>query len=270
MQAGTGLSFPAATAVDAAVLLTAFSIVFIAGAARRRHRYVDTVWGAAFALVAVTTATLTGGHGDAWRRWLLAVCTVVWGLRLSVHIARRGRGAPEDPRYEALLAKAGGHPAWAAYSRVYLLQAALVWFISLPVQVGMVAEGRSWAGAVAAVVGVVLWLVGIAFESVGDWQLARFKADPAHRGRLMTSGLWRYTRHPNYFGDACVWWGLFLIAASAWPALPTIMSPVLMTWLLTAGSGKPLMEAHLSATRPGYAEYAARTSPFIPKPPRKP
>ena len=120
-----------------------------------------------------------------------------------------------------------------------------------------------------AVIGVALWLVGIGFESIGDWQLARFKADPANRGRLMTRGLWSYTRHPNYFGDACVWWGLFLIGAGAWPVLLTILSPLLMTWLLTSGSGKPLVEAHLMATRPGYAEYAARTSPFLPRPPKR-
>ena len=269
MRAESVAAFAAVSAVDALVLLIVFSAVFVVALRRNRHRYVDAVWGSAFALVAVVTTAMTTGQGDGWRRWLLTACTVVWGLRLSLHIARRGRGAPEDPRYAAMLAKAGGNPAWAAYTRVYLLQGALVWFVSLPVQVGLVATGASATAIACAVIGVLLWLVGIGFEAVGDWQLARFKSDPGNRGRLMTEGLWRYTRHPNYFGDACVWWGLFLIAGGAWPVLLTVLSPVLMTWLLTSGSGKPLVEAHLSATRPGYADYAARTSAFLPRPPRR-
>ncbi|GAA2033369.1 DUF1295 domain-containing protein [Catenulispora yoronensis] len=278
MLGGSGWSFPAVSAVNAAVLFVVFTGVFAAGQARQRHRYVDATWGSAFAVVAVVTLVLSGGgdtqHWDTVRRVLLVVCTVVWGVRLSVHIAWRGRGAPEDPRYAAMLARAGGNPTWAAYSRVYLLQAALVWFISLPVQVGIFVSGHPVAGAVPVVtlmvVGLGLWLVGVGFEGIGDWQLARFKADPANRGRLMTAGLWRYTRHPNYFGDACVWWGLFLIAVSTWPAALTIASPVVMTWLLTSGSGKPLVEARLSAARPGYADYVARTSGFIPRRPRRP
>ena len=269
MHADSLSGFIAVSAVDALVLLIVFSVVFVFGLRRQRHRYVDAVWGSAFALVAVVTMALTTDNGDGWRRWLLTACTVVWGLRLSIHIARRGRGAPEDPRYAAMLAKARGNPQWAAFKKVYLLQAALVWFISLPVQVGLVATGTSAAAVTLAVLGVALRLVGIGFESVGDWQLARFKADPANRGRLMTRGLWSYTRHPNYFGDACVWWGLFLIGAGTWQVLLTILSPLAMTWLLTSGSGKPLVEAHLMATRPGYAEYAARTSPFLPRPPKQ-
>ena len=269
MPSPSGAHFAAVSAVTAAALLILFGAVFAVASARQRHRYVDVVWGIAFALVAVLTAALTTGYGDGWRRWLLAVCTVVWGLQLSAHIARRGRGAPEDPRYAAMLAKAGGHPALAAFTRVYLLQAGLVWFVSLPVQAGMTATGRSALGGAAAGLGVASWLVGITFEAVGDAQLARFKADPANRGRLLTTGLWRYTRHPNYFGDACVWWGLFLIAAGTGTGLLTVLSPVLMTWLLTAGSGKPLMEKHLAATRPEYAAYATRTNAFFPRPPRR-
>jgi steroid 5-alpha reductase family enzyme len=269
MRTLSGAHFAAVSGLTAAVLLVLFGAVFVVASVRRRHRYVDAVWGLAFALVAVLTAALTTGYGDGWRRWLLTGCTVVWGVRLSAHIAWRGRGAPEDPRYAALLARVGGHPAWAAFTRVYVLQAVLVWFVSLPVQVGLVAAGRSAAGVAAAVLGGALWLVGIGFEAVGDAQLARFKADPAQRGGLMTSGLWKYTRHPNYFGDACVWWGLFLIAAGTGYGLLTVLSPVLMTWLLTAGSGKPLVEQHLAATRPGYADYAARTSAFFPRPRRR-
>jgi steroid 5-alpha reductase family enzyme len=146
----------------------------------------------------------------------------------------------------------------------------LIWFISMPVQVGQyVRPFSSWLTVVTAVVGCVAWAVGFAFESVGDWQLARFKSSPEHKGRLLTTGLRRYTRHPNYFGDACVWWGLFVVACLSPWGLLTILSPLVMTWLLTSGSGKPLMEKHLKETRPEYAAYTARTSSFIPRPPRR-
>jgi steroid 5-alpha reductase family enzyme len=256
--------------VTAAALLVLMVAAFLVGRATGKHRIVDAVWGAAFAVVAVVSFGLSSGHGDPARRGLISVLTVVWGLRLAVHIGLRGRGAPEDPRYAAMLAKAPGSRDWYAFRKVYLLQGVLVWFISLPVQAGQyqrpIALGLTVATAVA---GCVLWAVGFFFESVGDWQLARFKADPAHRGRLLTTGLRRYTRHPNYFGDACVWWGLFALACLTPWGLLTVLSPVLMTWLLTRGSGQPLMERHLRETRPEYAAYAARTSGFVPRPPRR-
>jgi steroid 5-alpha reductase family enzyme len=113
-----------------------------------------------------------------------------------------------------------------------------------------------------------VWLCGLVFESVGDWQLARFKADPAHKGMVMDRGLWRYTRHPNYFGDACVWWGLFLLSLGSWTGVAAIYAPLLMNFLLARGSGKPITERRLGE-RPGYAEYVARTSGFFPRPPRR-
>jgi steroid 5-alpha reductase family enzyme len=256
-------------AVTAAGTLALMLAVFALGVARDRHRVIDAFWGAAFALVAVISVLLSAGHGDPARRALITTLTVVWGLRLSAHIGRRGRGAPEDPRYEALLARAPGSRTWYAFTRVYLLQGALVWFISLPIQVGdygTAALGGAPLAALAAL-GSALWLFGFCFEALGDWQLSRFKADPAHRGVLLTGGLRRYTRHPNYFGDACVWWGLFLLGAGQWIGLLTVLSPAVMTWLLTRGSGTPLLDAHLARTRPEYAEYAARTSGFWPRRP---
>jgi steroid 5-alpha reductase family enzyme len=252
--------------ITAAVALAFMSGVFVVGAVRQKHRTVDVAWGLAFTLVALTTFAASSGHGDVGRRVLATALTAVWGVRLAVHIASRGRGAPEDPRYEAFLAKAKGSRAVYAYTRIYLLQGALVWFISLPVQA--VQFGTGGLGPLA-VLGALLWALGLFFESVGDWQLARFKADPANKGRLMDRGLWRYTRHPNYFGDACVWWGLYLLAADQWIGLATVLSPLVITWLLTKGSGKPLVEAHLIATRPEYAAYAARTSGFLPRKPKQ-
>jgi steroid 5-alpha reductase family enzyme len=117
--------------------------------------------------------------------------------------------------------------------------------------------------------GVVVWLVGFVFETVGDLQLTRFRNDPSSAGQVLDTGLWHYTRHPNYFGDACVWWGISLVAFSAWPGLLTLASPVLMTWLLARGTGKPLLEKDMAARRPGYADYVRRTSGFVPLPPRR-
>ncbi|MFG2122561.1 DUF1295 domain-containing protein [Streptomyces sp. NPDC048710] len=251
----------AACAVSA-VLLATFAVAVRGGV----HRVVDVAWGLAFTAVALVTCAASAGEGDTGRRILVAALTSVWGVRLAVHIARRGRGTGEDPRYTALLAKAPGNRDLYALRMVYLLQGALVWLISLPVQAASyVPSGMTafaWAGA-------ALWAVGLFFEAVGDAQLARFKADPAHRGRVMDQGLWRYTRHPNYFGDFCVWWGLFLIACdSGASAAVSVVSPLVMSLLLIKGSGKPLLERHM-AQRPGYAEYAARTSGFLPRPPRR-
>jgi steroid 5-alpha reductase family enzyme len=260
-----------ATAV-AAVL--AQLVTFAVAMRRGRLNVVDVTWGAGFAVMAVVGFGVSTGSGDPLRRGLLLTLTVVWGVRLAVHIGRRQRARPgEDPRYQELMARRRGHPAWAALRSVFLLQAVAAWAISLPVQVGLVAPGRS-AGSVATTavlaVGVVVWAVGFFFESVGDRQLEVFTADPASRGRVLDHGLWRYTRHPNYFGDACVWWGLFLVAFDPPWGLSTLPAPVVMTWLLTAKTGKPLMEAGLARRRPGYADYVARTSGFIPWMPKKP
>nr|WP_237536642.1 DUF1295 domain-containing protein [Streptomyces sp. SID5785] len=230
------------------------------------HRIVDSAWGVAFTAVAVVSCVASAGTGDPGRRVLVTVLTAVWGLRLAVHIARRGRGHGEDPRYERLLAKAPGSRSAYALRTVYLLQGALVWLVSLPVQAAQYVPGPLTA---LAWTGTALWAVGLAFEAVGDAQLARFKADPASRGRIMDRGLWSWTRHPNYFGDFCVWWGLYLIACeSSAAAAVCLVSPVVMSLLLTQGSGKRLLERHM-ADRPGYAAYRARTSGFFPRPPRR-
>ncbi|MFF5495008.1 DUF1295 domain-containing protein [Streptomyces aquilus] len=254
-----GLAWSAAAAL--AVMLVTFAVAVRVGV----HRIVDVAWGIGFTAVAAVTFAASTGHGDLVRRLLVTALTALWGLRLAVHIARRGRGHGEDPRYEAMLAKAPGSRNAYALRKVYLLQGALVWLVSLPVQAAQYVSGPpsalTWAGT-------ALWVVGLGFEAVGDAQLARFKADPAHRGAIMDRGLWAWTRHPNYFGDFCVWWGLFLIACdSPEAAAVSVVSPVVMSLLLTQGSGKRLLERHM-ADRPGYAEYAARTSGFLPLPPK--
>ncbi|MEU8682762.1 DUF1295 domain-containing protein [Streptomyces sp. NPDC048611] len=259
-------AFAANLAVAAGAAFTVLLLTFALARARGVHRLVDIAWGAAFAAVALAGYGMSAGHGDDGRRLLVTVATVLWGLRLSVHIAWRGRGHGEDPRYDRMLAKAPGSRDAYALRKVYLLQGALVWLVSLPVQVAQYVPVPLGASAVA---GGLLWAAGLTFESVGDFQLARFKADPSHHGRIMDRGLWSWTRHPNYFGDFLVWWGLFLLACgTVQSAALAVVSPLVMSLLLTYGSGKRLLENHL-ADRPGYAAYRARTSGFVPLPPRR-
>jgi steroid 5-alpha reductase family enzyme len=161
--------------------------------------------------------------------------------------------------------RATGRVAPYALMHVFVPQGVAMWFISLPVQVAMYQRAP---GRVVPTVGVALWLVGLGFESVADLQLSRFAADPDNRGRVMDRGLWRFTRHPNYFGDACVWWGIFGVACGQWQGLLTVGAPILMTWTLARKTGKPMLEHEMETRRPGYAAYVRRTSGFVPRPPR--
>ncbi|MEU8076043.1 DUF1295 domain-containing protein [Catellatospora citrea] len=263
MVSPIAVNLAAGVGVALAVVLAAFGFGVVLG----RHRGVDVAWGLGFAAVALTSYLLSAGTGDPARRAVVTALTVVWGVRLAAHIAWRGWGHGEDRRYERLLARASGNRHLYALRMVYLLQGMLIWFVCLPVQVTQYSTAPADGWLVA---GVAVWLVGFGFETVGDAQLLRFTRDPANTGRVLDTGLWRYTRHPNYFGDACVWWGLYLVAAgSGWAGAATIASPLLMTWFLAAKTGKPLLEADLLRRRPGYADYVERTSGFIPLPSRR-
>jgi steroid 5-alpha reductase family enzyme len=254
--------FARALPASAGAIVAVLAGTFLAAKLVRRHNVIDVAWGLLFVAVAVATCVL--GTADGARRALLLALPLAWGLRLAIHIGRRSRGKGEDPRYLALLAKAKGNQDLYALRMVYVLQGGLAFVISAPIQVGMFEGGG--IGPVAYV-GLAVWLVGVLFEAVGDAQMERFRSDPANKGKVIDVGLWRYTRHPNYFGDACVWWGIYLVAAERWPGVLTIPAPLIMTLLLTKGSGARIMEQHM-ARRPGWAEYAARTSGFFPLPPR--
>jgi steroid 5-alpha reductase family enzyme len=246
-----------------ALLFATFVVALTVG----RYNVVDAVWGLGFAVIAAVAFGMSAGHGDASRRYLLLGATVIWGVRLASYMWLRSRGKGEDPRYAQMLDKVPrGKRVSYALRKIFLLQAALIWVISIPVQAGMFERGGpSWL----LYAGAAVWLCGLAFESAGDWQLARFKGNPGNRGTVMDRGLWHYTRHPNYFGDACVWWGVFLISWGSWLGLAAVFAPVVMTLLLARGSGKPVTEQRMSG-RPGYADYVARTSGFFPLPPRRP
>lgn len=231
-----------------------------------RYNVVDVTWGLGFILVAVLALIL--GPGDSIRRWLLAILVTVWAARLARQMWVKSAGKGEDPRYTELLSRSGGHELGVVARKIFLTQGAAQWFVSLPIQVSAVlGPVRGW-GVVVMVIGSALWLVGFVFESVGDAQLRRFKADRANRGEIMDRGLWSWTRHPNYFGDSAVWWGLWLIAAAVWPGVLTVLSPVVMTYFLVFATGARLLEQSMS-TRPGYPEYQQRTSYFLPRPPRR-
>lgn len=251
----TGLSF-------VAVVLT-MVVTAVEGRRQGRVSVVDTAWGLGFVVVAAVAALV--GDGPLWRRLVMLVLVAAWGLRLSWHMHRRNAGKGEDPRYAAMLADQPGDPFLVAVRKVYAVQGLAVWFVSLPIQVSA-SSGRGLP--LVAVIGGLLWAVGLVFEALGDRQLAAFKADSSNRGTVMDRGLWSWTRHPNYFGDSCVWWGIFLVAASAWPGVLTVLSPVAMTYFLVFATGARLLERHM-AERPGYREYQQRTSYFLPRPPKR-
>jgi steroid 5-alpha reductase family enzyme len=248
--------------ISAAALAALMVVAWLVSLRLRDASIVDVVWGLAFVLTAWIALATAGGSGP--RPWLATALTTVWGLRLAGYIgSRKLRHPGEDPRYATWREKRPGTFWIFSLVAVFGFQGVLVWVVSLPLFAAAASDGALGALDIA---GVALWAVGVFFETVGDAQMARFKAAPDHRGTVMDRGLWRYTRHPNYFGDFCVWWGVFAIAlsAGAWWA---VVSPLVMTALLTRVSGKDHLERSLSK-RPGYADYVARTSGSVPLPPR--
>ncbi len=250
---------------NAGVIAALMAALWALSVVLRDASIVDPFWGLGFAVVAWTSAA-TAGSLDR-ESVLLVALTTVWGLRLSAYLSWRNLGKGEDFRYVAMRKRWGNRFTLVSLGTVFLLQGLLMWVVSLPVQLGQdpgPGEGLGWlAGA-----GVALWAVGLVFETVGDLQLVRFKAVAANAGRVLDTGLWRYTRHPNYFGDFCVWWGLFLAALAFGAPWWTAVGPVLMSFLLMRVSGVTLLERSLSRRKPGYEEYVRRTSAFFPRPPR--
>jgi steroid 5-alpha reductase family enzyme len=223
---------------------------------------VDIAWGLVFVAIAWTVAV---ARPDA-HSWLLVGLVTVWGGRLAWHVFRRSRGHGEDPRYAEMLGDAGW---WTVVRRVFATQGVVAWLVALPV---MVAGDQSVVWWPLVWVGVAVWAVGLFFETVGDAQLAAYRSRPRdERPPVMDQGLWGWTRHPNYFGDACVWWGIWLAGALAtgWlPGLATVVAPVAMTYFIRNVTGAKLLERTMSQ-RPGWDEYAARVPLFFPRPPRR-
>lgn len=247
------------------VILGCMTVLWLVSLYLKNSSIVDIFWGTGFVIANWVYFALSP-DGFPLRKWLIGILVTIWGLRLSIYILWRNRGKPEDFRYRKWRQEAGNRWWWQSYFQVFLLQGLLLWIISAPLLVAQYC-GLPDRLTVIDAVAVLFWAVGFFFELVGDWQLVRFKGDPANKGKVLDTGVWRYTRHPNYFGDAAQWWGYYLIGACAggWWA---IFSPVLMTLLLLRVSGVALLEKTLE-TRPGYKEYVERTKAFIPGPPKK-
>ena len=240
-----------------AAILAIGVVAWVVSVVIRNVSFVDSLWSLFFVIAAVTYFAFTESPGE--RSMLVLGLAVIWALRLSLHITIRNWGEDEDYRYQEI--RANNEPFWIkSLYIVFGLQGVLAWFISLPLLVAITSTGSL---GVLDWIAFALWIVGVFFEAVGDYQLQAFKSDPANKGKVLDTGLWRYTRHPNYFGDFCVWWGFFLfaIAAGGWW---TILSPLLMSFLLLKVSGVAMLEKSISDRRPEYASYIERTNAFFP------
>jgi steroid 5-alpha reductase family enzyme len=256
--------------MNAAFVAAMMTLLWLVAARIGDVSFIDAVWGLGMAATALVSWLQVPDPGQ--RAGIIAAMAMIWGTRLGVHLFLRWRQSGEDPRYARMLGKARANGTYARGAfTVFASQAVLLFVTCLPAQLGVLASNAPAPLGPLALAGGALWLVGMVFETVGDAQLARFRADPAMKGKVLDTGLWRYTRHPNYFGDACVWWGIWLACADAgWiAALISLIGPLFLTFTLTKWSGKPLLEKGLAKTRPGYAEYVARTSGFIPWPPKR-
>ena len=235
---------------------------WLVSVARRDVSIVDSLWSLFFLLAVLVYAGVSDTTGP--RSWLIAAMVAIWALRLSVYITVRNHGEPEDHRYQAI--RRNNEPRFWLKSLyiVFLLQGFLAWVICLP---ALAAVSGQTAPGPLDFVGLALWLLGMFFEVVGDWQLARFRRSKREPGAVLDTGLWRYTRHPNYFGEAALWWGLYLIALSA-GAWWTVFAPLLMTFMLVRVSGVALLETDIADRRPAYRDYIRRTNAFCPGRPR--
>ena len=248
-------------------ILTALTLVWVLSVKLQDASIADVCWGSGFVLLAWLYCLLSPRLTP--RSWLVATLITLWGARLSQHIFRRNRHKGEDPRYQAMRTSHGRAFWWRSLFTVFWLQGAILWFVALPVLVAVRAARPEELTAVDGL-GLVLFMIGFSFEVVGDYQLARFKAEPSNRGHVLDRGLWRYTRHPNYFGDATLWWGVYAIAGATPGGWLTVLSPALMTLLLMRVSGVTLLEDGLKASKPGYRAYITRTPAFFPWFPRVP
>ncbi|MCU1621485.1 MAG: hypothetical protein JWL79_330 [Frankiales bacterium] len=255
--------------INLAAMVGAMTLISIPSLRTRDPGYVDAFWGVGFVLIAVSTAlqAAAGGFGEATRKGLLVGLTSVWGLRLGGYLLWRWRRNGPDPRYQEILAsRKRGSERLFIWRRVFLVQAVVLTVVALPVQLGQVYADRltwwSWLGAGLA-------LFGIVFESTADFQLAAFKGDAANAGQVMDKGLWRHSRHPNYFGETCTWWGLGLLAWSNGATAVALLGPLVITFFLLKVSGVGLLEKSLTKSKPSYVDYIASTSAFVPLPRRR-
>ena len=239
------------------ILIALVCLLWLVSLACKDASIVDIFWGLGFVVVAWICYFTAQGFTP--RKFLVTTLVTIWGLRLALYLFWRNHGKGEDYRYQAMRKRMGKSFPWVSLFAVFIFQGVLIWLISLPIQA---AQASAEPLTAFDFIGATLWAIGLTFEAVGDWQLAAFKSDPNNKGKVMERGLWRYTRHPNYFGDALLWWGVFCFALpNGWW---TIVSPIAMTVLLLKISGVALLEKTLAKTKPQYAEYVRRTNAFLP------
>lgn len=244
------------------VILVTMTLLWVLSLLIKDASIVDIFWGTGFVLVTWAYSIFTGETSA--RQWLILALVTIWGLRLTLHLAKRNLGKGEDYRYQKWRNEEGKRWWWLSYIRVFLLQGLIMWIVSLPL---LGAQFMTSDLNILDYVAVLVWLIGFIFEAGGDWQLSQFRSNPANKGAVLQSGLWHYTRHPNYFGDAVQWWAFYLIALSA-GAWWTIISPVIMTFFLMRVSGVTLLEKSLKKRKPEYQAYIDKTSAFFPMPPK--
>jgi steroid 5-alpha reductase family enzyme len=260
------MDLPEVLGLSALIVLAYMAAIWLLSLLTKNASIVDIFWGLGFVLLAAVYLVTTDGF--VGRKALITTLVAIWGLRLSLYILWRNWGKGEDYRYRKWREQAGGKFWWTSLFQVFLLQGLLLWLISTPILAAQFSDDPDHFSAFD-LLGALVWSVGFFFEAVGDWQLARFKSDPANKGKVMRSGLWAYTRHPNYFGDATQWWGYYLIAAGTVGGYWTFFSPILMTVLLLRVSGVALLERTQVETKPQYRDYIESTSAFLPWFPRK-
>jgi len=250
--------------IGLAAVVALFTILWVASLILRNSSIVDMWWGPGILLIGLTYFLTTAGAQSRGR--VIVALLALWAIRLAWHIGARNIGHGEDFRYAKWRRERGAAWWWFSYFKVFLLQSVIAWIVSLPLYYA-IAPVAPVGLTPLDFAGIIVFAIGFLFEAIGDEQLRRFKADPSSKGKILDTGLWRYTRHPNYFGEALLWWGfgLFALATGGYLGL---VGPAIMTWLLIRVSGVSLLEETLKSSKPGYAEYIRRTSAFVPMPPR--
>jgi len=265
------LNLLAALGVNFLILVAIMIILWLISVRIRDVSFIDSFWAYGMAIMASTSFMQTDNPGLlAYIIWAL---TALWGIRLGTHLFLRWRKEGVDPRYRKILGhamdKQGMSFAKAALLKAWGMQIPLLFMVCLPAQLGILLAGSQGPGPIA-VLGAVIALIGIGFETIGDMQLKAFRSKPENQGKVLDTGLWKYTRHPNYFGDFCAWWGIWLVAAQVgWPVWIAVVGPLFLSFTLMKWSGAPLLEKSLKKNRPDYVDYIKRTSGFFPMPPRK-
>jgi steroid 5-alpha reductase family enzyme len=244
-----------------ALILSLMTILWVVSIIIRNVSIVDLFWG--FGFVVASFLYFAMAEGNMTRKTVLLALVTVWGLRLSIYLSLRNYGKGEDFRYREFRKKYGEHRYWwISFFQTFLLQGLLMWLISAPL-LGAMYYGTSRSLNIIDYMAVAIWLTGFIFESGGDYQLARFKSDPANKGKVLDKGFWKYTRHPNYFGDSAVWWSFGLFCLSAGSFVP-VLGSILMTLLIIKVSGVSLLEKSLRDQKPEYREYIQKTNSFFP------